>query len=253
MSPDLHTLGVLDAHLFALEGREPGVVRTLRSGGRLFDIWERLWVVRSLVHTHGVAGERAVRGTGLGDEQRAGMIRLGPLLARRGHLGGARGGGAILRMSGWDVSLSSARRDLSAIRLGTRVAGGRSRRVRRTVSSSGTVTLVGRFMSAMLSTGFAPGTVTGPTPRLPRRFPTRHQSSQSGPIDHPRVVGTRGKFPTFPGRLPRPQEVTRRVRGAIPRARTASGTSLGPPGRVVADRAPWPRSSSSRRWVPDVL
>ena len=131
--------------------------------------------------------------------------------------------------------------------------GGRSRRVRRTVSSSGTVTLVGRFMSAMLSTGFVPGTVTGPTPRLPRRFPTRHQSSQSGPIDHPRVVGTRGKFPTFPGRLPRPQEVTRRVRGAIPRARTASGTSLGPPGRVVADRAPWPRSSSSRRWVPDVL
>jgi hypothetical protein len=67
------------------------------------------------------------------------------------------------------------------------------------------------------------------------------------------VVGTRGKFPTFPGRPPRPQEVTRRVRGAIPRARTASGTSLGPPGRVVADRAPWPRSSSSRRWVPDVL
>jgi hypothetical protein len=27
------------------------------------------------------------------------------------------------------------------------------------------------------------------------------------------VVGTRGKFPTFPGRPPRPQEVTRRVRG----------------------------------------
>ena len=76
---------------------------------------------------------------------------------------------------------------------------------------------------------------------------------QSGPIDHPRVVGTRGKFPTFPGRLPRPQEVTRRVRGAIPRAGTASSTSLGAPGRVVADRAPWPRSSSSRRWVPDVL
>ena len=120
---------------------------------------------------------------------------------------------------GGDVSHLSARRDLSAIRLGTRVAGGRSRRVRRTVSSSGTVTLVGRFMSAMLSTGFAPGTVTGPTPRLPRRFPTRHQSSQSGPIDHPRVVGTRGKFPTFPGRLPRPQEVTRWVRGGRYRAR----------------------------------
>ena len=82
--------------------------------------------------------------------------------------------------------------------------GGRSRRVRRTVSSSGTVTLVGRFMSAMLSTGFAPGTVTGPTPRLPRRFPTRHQSSQSGPIDHPRVVGTRGKFPHFPWAPPPP-------------------------------------------------
>ena len=31
------------------------------------------------------------------------------------------------------------------------------------MSSSGTVTLAGRFMSAMLSTGFAPGTVTGPT------------------------------------------------------------------------------------------
>ena len=101
LSPDLHTLGVLDAHLFALEGREPGVVRTLRSGRRPLDVRERLWVVRSLVHAHGVAGERAVRGTGLGDEQRAGMIRLGPLLARRGHLGGARGGGAILRMSGW--------------------------------------------------------------------------------------------------------------------------------------------------------
>ena len=123
MSPDLHTLGVLDAHLFALEGREPGVVRTLRSGCRPLDVRERLWVVRSLVHTHGVAGERAVRGTGLGDEQRAGMIRLGPLLARRGHLGGARGGGAILRMSGWGCFNSSARRDLWAIRLGTRASG----------------------------------------------------------------------------------------------------------------------------------
>lgn len=83
---------------------------------------------------------------------------------------------------GGDVSHLSARRDLSAIRLGTRVAGGRSRRVRRTVSSSGTVTLVGRFMSAMLSTGFAPGTVTGPTPRLPRRFPTRHHLSRDRSI-----------------------------------------------------------------------
>lgn len=101
LSPDLHTLGVLDAHLFALEGREPGVVRTLRSGRRPLNVRERLWVVRSLVHAHGVAGERAVRGTGLGDEQRAGMIRLGPLLVRRGHLCGARGGGAILRLSGW--------------------------------------------------------------------------------------------------------------------------------------------------------
>ena len=94
------------------------------------------------------------------------MIRLGPLLARRGHLGGARGGGAILRLSGWGcftfISSPSPFGDMIGHK-GRERQGGRSRRVRRTVSSSGTVTLAGRFMSAMLSTGFAPGTVTGPT------------------------------------------------------------------------------------------
>ena len=157
---------------------------------------------------------------------------------------------------GGDVSHSSARRDLWAIRMGKgrERQGGRSWRVRRTVSSSVTVTLAGRFMSAMLSTGFAPGTVTGPTPRLPRRFPTRHQLSLSVLADRsPEGTAPVGNSPQTRGASPAPQEVTRRVRGAIPRARTASGTSLGPPGRVVADRAPWPRSSSSRRWVPDVL
>ena len=252
MSPDLHTLGVLDAHLFALEGREPGVVRTLRSGRRPLHVRKRLWVVRSLVHAHGVAGERAVRGTGLGDEQRAGMIRLGPLLARRGHLGGARGGGAILRMSGWGCFNSSARRDLWAIRLGTRASG-------RAIAEGSTHRELIRHGNTRraLHVGHVVHRVRARDCDRPDPAPSSPvsdtASSQSGPIDHPRVVGTRGKFPTFPGRLPRPQEVTRRVRGAIPRARTASGTSLGPPGRVVADRAPWPRSSSSRRWVPDVL
>lgn len=129
----------------------------------------------------------------------------------RGHPADCQGG---------DVSHSSARRDLSAKRLGTG-----SRASGRAIAEGSTHRELIRHGNTRraLHVGHVVHRVRARDCDRPDPAPSSPvsdtASSQSGPIDHPRVVGTRGKIPTFPGRLPRPQEVTRWVRGGRYRAR----------------------------------
>ena len=77
---DLNTFVILYAHLFALERRQPGVIRTFSSGGGFLHVRQLVWVVYSLVHSDGIGREGAVRGPGFSDEQRTWMVRFGPSL-----------------------------------------------------------------------------------------------------------------------------------------------------------------------------
>jgi len=77
---DLNTFVVFYAHLFALERRQPGVIRTFSSGGAFLHVRQLVWVVYSLVNSDSIGREGAVRGPGFGDEQRAWVVRFGPFL-----------------------------------------------------------------------------------------------------------------------------------------------------------------------------
>ena len=77
---DLNTFVILYAHLFALERRQPGVIRTLSSWGGFLHVRQARLGSVLFGTLRRIGREGAVRGPGFSDEQRTWMVRLGPSL-----------------------------------------------------------------------------------------------------------------------------------------------------------------------------